>query len=242
MIFGLSTGCAAVGSDASNYNFVCEDGPPEQLSLLDVSTSGRDLDILAERLNAIQVDAERVADCDGSLTVVAWGGSASTSEVLYQGQIRVLGASEIGRDRKIPAAVDAVMEEVRGKLNALMQATPSGGEDLLAAFSIVSDFVRAGGADQSAFAVSIYADGIATEGSAQINRPGLSEARIEELIAEQSLPDLSGVPISMFGVGRIGGTAKPPQQVVETTQIYAQDLCAATGAECRTFSSTFSTD
>ena len=67
------------------------------------------LDILAERLNAIQVDAERVADCDGSLTVVAWGGSASTSEVLYQGQIRVLGASEIGRDRKIPAAVDAVM-------------------------------------------------------------------------------------------------------------------------------------
>ena len=82
LIFGLSTGCAAVGSDASNYNFVCEDGPPEQLSLLDVSTSGRDLDILAERLNAIQVDAERVADCDGSLTVVAWGGSASTSEVL----------------------------------------------------------------------------------------------------------------------------------------------------------------
>ncbi|MFZ9629951.1 MAG: hypothetical protein ACO3C1_11440 [Ilumatobacteraceae bacterium] len=232
-----------MGGDASNYNFVCEDGPPEQLSLLDVSSSGRDLGILAERLNAIQVDAERVADCDGSITVVAWGGSASTSEVLYQGQIRVLGASEIGRDRKIPAAVDAVMEEVRGNLNNLMQSTPSGGQDLLAAFSIVSDFVRAGGgANSSAVAVSIYADGIATEGSAQINRPGLSEARIEELIAEQSVPDLSGVPISMFGVGRIGGSAKPPQQVVETTQIYAQDLCEATGAECRTFSSTFSTD
>lgn len=235
-------GCSAVGGEASEYNFACEGSAPVQLSLIDISSSGRDIDILAERLNAVQVDAERVADCDGEITVVAWGGSASTSEVLYQGQIRLVGASEIGRDRKIPEAVENVMEEVRRTLNAVLGSRPSGGHDLLAAFSIISDFVRAAGANDANVTVSIYADGVSTEGSADINRPGLSEARLEELIAEQTLPDLAGVPISMFGVGRLGGTAKPPQQVVELTQTYAQMLCEATGADCRTFSSTFSAD
>lgn len=234
--------CSAVGGEASEYNFTCDAAPPVHLSLIDISTSGRDIDILAERLNAVQVDAERVADCDGEITVVAWGGSASTSEVLFQGQIRVVGASEIGRDRKIPAAVDAVMEEVRQSLGSVLTSRASGGHDLLAAFSIVSDFVRAAGRGDANIAVSIYADGVSTEGSADINRPGLSEARLEELIAEQTMPDLSGVPISMFGVGRLGGTDKPPQQVVDLTQVYAQMLCEATGAECRTFSSTFSAD
>ncbi|MEY4605902.1 MAG: hypothetical protein RLY45_662 [Actinomycetota bacterium] len=234
--------CSAVSGEASEYNFACDAAPPVQLSLVDISTSGRDIDILAERLNAVQVDAERVADCDGEITIVAWGGSASTSEVLFQGQIRVVGASEIGRDRKIPAAVDAVMDEVRQSLATVLGSRASGGHDLLAAFSIVSDFVRAAGGTDANIAVSIYADGVSTEGSADINRPGLSEARLEELIAEQTMPDLSGVPISMFGVGRLGGTDKPPQQVVDLTQAYAQMLCEATGAECRTFSSTFSAD
>jgi hypothetical protein len=237
-----ATSCSAVAGEASKYNFACEGGAPVQLSLVDISSSGRDIDILAERLNAVQVDAERVADCDGEITVVAWGGSASTSEVLFQGQIRVYGASEIGRDRKIPAAVDAVMDEVRRTLSTVLTSRASGGHDLLAAFSIVSDFVRASGSGDANVQVSIYADGVSTEGSADINRPGLSEARLEELIAEQTLPELGGVPISMFGVGRLGGTAKPPQQVVELTQAYAQMLCEATGAECRTFSSTFSAD
>lgn len=237
-----TTSCAGAGSRASDYNFRCSDIPLLQLSLLDVSASGRDRDILGERLNAIQVDAERVSDCDGELVVVAWGGSASSSEILFGGQIPVSGASEIGRDRKIPEAVEAVMEEIRASLNDMLPLTEASGHDLMAAFSIVSDFVRSRSAQSDGISVHIYADGVATEGSAQINIAGINDARVAEIVAEQDLPDLTGVNIELFGVGRVGGDAEPPQQVVDTTLGYAQSLCEATGADCSTFSSTFSTD
>jgi len=238
----LVSSCAAAGSQASDYNFRCDDTPLLQLSLLDVSASGRDRDILGERLNAIQVDAERVSDCDGELVVVAWGGSASTSEILFGGQIPVSGASEIGRDRKIPEAVEVVMEEIHDRLNEILPLTEASGHDLMAAFSIVSDFVRSRASQASTVSVHIYADGVATVGSAQINIAGINSARVEEIVAEQNLPNLTGVSIELFGVGRVGGGAEPPQQVVDTTLGYAQSLCEATGADCSTFSSTFSTD
>lgn len=242
-IVALASSCAAIGSRASDYNFACPDTPLLQLSLLDISASGRDRDILAERLNAIQVDAERVADCDGELVVVAWGGSASSSHTLYSSQMRVAGASEIGRDRRIPEVVGEVMSEVRGALNEILPATPASGLDMLAAFSIVSDFVRSKGVGTPGMAVHIYADGVSTEGTAQINVPGLNATRVQEIISEQgSFPQLTGVTIQMFGIGRVGGGSEPPQQVVDATLLYAQALCEATGATCSTYSTTFSTD
>lgn len=237
-----STSCAGAGSSASDYNFRCDDGPLLQLSLLDVSASGRDRDILGERLNAVQVDAERVADCDGELVVVAWGGSASSSEILFGGQIPVSGASEIGRDRKIPEAVEGVMEEIRDNLNDILPLSEASGHDLMAAFSIVSDFVRSRASQAAGISVHIYADGVATAGTAQINIAGINDSRVAEIVAEQNLPDLTGVSIELFGIGRVGGESEPPQQVVDTTLGYAQSLCEATGADCSTFSSTFSTD
>lgn len=235
-------GSACSTSEASDYTYSCGARPLLQLSLLDVSPSGRERSILGERLNAIQVDAERVADCDGELVVVAWGGSASTSQVLFANPIRTTGASEIGRDRRIPEAVNLVMDEIRGSLNNLLPVTRPGGHDLLAAFSIISDFVRSRSGQSLDLGVHVYADGIATTGSALINVPGLTEDRVDEIVAEQSMPDLKGITVEMFGIGRLGGDVRPPQQVVESTLYYAQALCEATGAACSTFSSTFSTD
>lgn len=238
----LLASCAAIGSRASDYNFDCPDVPLLQLALIDVSASGRDPEILGERLNAVQVDAERVADCDGELAVVAWGGSASSSRTLYSSQLRVSGASEIGRDRRIPEVVGEVMGEIRSALNDFLPSTPASGLDMLASFSIVSDFVRSRQADMAGISVHIYADGVATAGSAQVNVPGLSAARVAEIVAEQTLPDLRGVSIAMYGIGRVGGGSQPPQQVVDSTLLYAQSLCEATGAVCSTYSTTFSSD
>lgn len=228
------TGCR---SDASPYNFSCPELRLQQLDLLTVSADGRDLDLLGERLDAIQVDAERAADCDGQLIVVAWSESASTSAVLYSGSLTTTGATEVGRDRKIPEVVDGVMGEIRGSLNTLFAQDPAPGNDLVAAYSIISDFARSHPADSGTPRVNVYTDGISTVGSGSINRAFLTEEQVSAIVAEQSLPSLNGLELNFYGIGRVSGDDQPPQQVVATAIQYAQELCAATGAECSVFTS-----
>ena len=233
VLAGALTGCGAASN--SDYNFACPAQRLIQLSLLDVSADGRDETLLGERLDAIQVDAERVADCEGDLTVVAWSESSSTSAVLYKGSINTTGASEIGRDRRLPEVVSGVMNDIRGKLNDLFAKAPASGHDLVAAFSIINDFARSHSLATNTLSVHVFADGISTVGSGSINLPFLTSDQVATIVSQQQLPDLSDIEVSLYGIGRVGGADQPPQQVVAVATDYAQQLCNSTGAKCSVF-------
>ena len=231
----IVSACSPSGGNAGAFTYDCPEAGLVQVSLLDVSSSGRSERIVGERLDAVRVDAEYVADCEGTLIVQSWAGAASTAEVLFAGTIPIAAATEIGRDRKIPAAVDGVMDSIREKLNDALSRNGSLGSDLLGALSIVSDVVQQYGSTGELIHASVYSDAISTEGSAAINEPGLTATRVSDIVANQRLPRLEGTQIAFRGVGRVGGDVQPPQDYVDVVKIYATELCEATGAQCSAF-------
>lgn len=229
----LASCSGSLGSVSSAFDYECPEGASlVQVSLVDLSKGGLDETLIGERLDSVQVDAERVADCDGSLVVVSWAGSSASAEVLYDGSVPVAGATEIGKDRKIPDAVETVMEEIRTNLNGAIEVSGQQAGDLVGAFTVIADVVGREAGDGRAVWVNVYADGVSTGGDAPINDPNLTRSDVDALVAAQNLPGLEGVKIALRGIGRVAGSVQPPQDYIDLVQAYAMGLCEATGAAC----------
>ncbi len=223
----------SIGAGSGGFDYECPEGASlVQVSLIDLSKGGLDEALIGERLDSIQVDAERTADCDGSLVVVSWAGSSASAEVLFDGPVPVAGATEIGKDRKIPGAVTKVMEEVRASLNGAIETSGQQGGDLVGAFTVIADVVGREGGDDRAVWVNVYTDGVSTSGDAPVNDPNLSQSDVDSLVAAQNMPGLEGVTIALRGIGRVAGSVQPPQDYIDLVQTYAMGLCEATGAAC----------
>lgn len=227
-------------SSGGAFNYECPAEGLEQVSLVDVSASGRVDTILTERLNAVQVDAEMAADCDGSLVVVAWAGSSSSSKILFTGDIPISGATEIGKDRKIPEAVDKVMGEVRDAMNAALVELSPEQSDLSAGFALISDLTANARAQGLSTVAHVYTDAISTGGNARVNDPGITDESVDSLIGGLSLPDLNGVVVKLYGVGRVAGVPSPPQDYIDVIHRYASGMCEKTGADCSVFTTVVS--
>lgn len=224
-------GCGNVGS-ASEYNFECSDAETSLLSIVNLSAGARDEQILGERLNSIQVDVERALDCEARLTVIAWSSSSASSRTIFDGELATKGASEIGRDRKIADAANDVMSEMRDEFQAALEAIDGSSSDMTSAFSIASDFVQ--GLQEGVEAeVTIYADGISTTGLAQNNSPTMS---IEDMVGQFSTLstwNLGETPVSVLGIGRVGGVEQPPEDYVNKLRTYMTQMCEMASTNCR---------
>lgn len=231
----LLAGCSVESAQADDFGYECPTDGLVQISLLDISANGRNESILAERLDAVQVDVENTADCDGEIVVIAWAGSSSSSRVLFAGSIGTQGATEIGRDRKIPELAASVMADIKAELTLAFDEIPADSSDLIGGFYLISDVVQARAARSVQPVAHVYTDAISTGGTARINEPWITQQELATIVAAQTLPDLTGVSISIYGVGRVAGVTPPPQDYVQLVQDYARGLCARTGAECELY-------
>lgn len=237
-VVGLAACTSSGGS--GGYDWECPAQPLVQVQLIDVSTSGRNEVVLGERLNAVQVAAEKVADCEGKLVVIAWAGSSSASKVLFSGDIPIAGATEIGRDRKIGKAVAAVMTDVRSEISAAMTQLAPEKSDLAGAFYLLGDIFAANRGNGAEILAEILTDAISTGGASPINDPGLTKDKVYALVAGENLPSLEGVSVAVRGVGRVAGAPAPPQDYIQLVQEYASGMCVKTGAECSVFTTVMS--
>lgn len=226
--------CASGGGSGS-FDYDCPADGLVEVSLVDISASGRNEVILGERLDAVQVAGEKAADCDGELVAIAWSGSSSSSKILFSGTIPIAGATEIGRDRKIPAAISKVMDEIRSNLSVALKDIAPDKSDLAGAFYLLGDVASARAGQGKVLEVNVFTDAISTGGNTRINDPGLTKDRIQAIVAAQSLPTLEGMNVSIRGVGRVAGVAPPPQDYIQLVQEYASGMCAKTGANCSIF-------
>lgn len=227
-------GCST-GSGSTTFDYDCPEGDLTVSVLLDVSASGRNEIIMEERLNSLQVSAEKAADCDASFVAIAWSGSSSSSKTLFSGEIPIAGATEIGRDRKIPGAVKKVMSEVRDNLSTALKEIPGDKSDFLGALYLLNDIVASRGSADAVVEADLLTDAISTGGNARINDPGLTAERVRAVVEAQTLPSLEGVAINVRGVGRVAGVTPPPQDFIQLVQEYASGMCERTGAECSVF-------
>lgn len=225
----LAAGCSTTSVGAFNYD--CPEGKLVQLSLLDLSSSGRTEDVLGERLDAIQVDAERVADCGGTLVVMAWSSSSAASTTLFRGDLATSGATEIGRDRKIEKIVSETMESIRTALTGAFGKIDPTGSNLTGAFALAAD-QKLSLRDNEYLEVRIYGDAISTVGSDSINDPMITVEEVNLLANNLAPIDLNGVSVTMVGVGKTGGAVQPPQDYINVVRAYADAVCRHSEATC----------
>lgn len=229
-------GCSSMGASSGDYDYDCPDGELAQLTLMNLSNGARDEQITDERLDAVQVDVERSFDCEAQFTLAAWSSSSASAVVLYEGQLSTVGASEIGRDRKIKEAVEEVMGEIRSALEEALSSIDGSKSDMTAAFAIAADRFQTASTDVQR-RLTILADGISTTGSAENNSPTLTEDEMIALAKTLRPVDLSGVEVALLGVGRIAGSEQPPEDYVAKLRVYLTEMCGLTGATCRVASS-----
>lgn len=231
-----TAGCSSAGSSSGDYDFDCPEGGLAQVTLVNVSNGARDEVILAERLDAVQVDVERAFDCEAQFTLAVWSSSSASTVILFDGKLSTTGASEIGRDRKIKEATNEVMDEIRTKMEESLGSIDGSKSDMTAAFAIAADRFQVTPAGV-AKRVTILADGVSTTGSAENNSPSLTEDDMISLAQTLNPVDLSGAEISILGVGRISGTEQPPEDYITKLRVYLTEMCGLTGASCRVASS-----
>jgi len=225
----LAAGCSTDSVGAFNYK--CPEGKLVQLSLLDLSSSGRTEDILNERLDAIQVDAERVADCGGTLVITAWSLSSAASTTLFHGDLTTSGATEIGRDRKIDDLISETMDSIRASLTGAFGKIDPTGSNLSGGFALAAD-QKLSLLDDEYLEVRIYSDAISTVGNDSINYPTISVEDVNVLVNNLAPIDLIGVSVTMVGVGKSGGSIQPPQDYINVVRAYADAVCQHSGAIC----------
>ncbi len=232
MLFFALAGCDSKAPVSFNYQ--CPENNLVQLDLIDLSSSGRTKDILDERLKAIQLDVERVTDCEGTFTVVAWSVSSSASFTVFQGTLSTSGSTEIGRDRKIPKAVAQTMVEIRGGLTEALTKVDPVGSDLFGAFSLAEDQNKILGEDEH-LEINIFTDAITNVPPGSVNQSGLSEDQVIQLAERASQINLRDVQVKLIGIGKTGvEVPQPPQDYILFLRSYAEAMCNNTQAKCIT--------
>jgi hypothetical protein len=232
MLFFALAGCDSKAPVSFTYS--CPEQQLVQLDLIDLSSSGRTKDILDERLKAIQLDVERVTDCEGTFTVVAWSVSSSASFTVFQGTLSTSGSTEIGRDRKIPKAVAQTMVEIRGGLTEALTKVDPVGSDLFGAFSLAEDQNKILGEDEH-LEINIFTDAITNVAPGSVNQSGLSEDQVIQLAERTSQINLKDVQVKLIGIGKTGvEVTQPPQDYILLLRSYAEAMCKNTQAKCLT--------
>jgi hypothetical protein len=78
----------------------------------------------------------------------------------------------------------------------------------------------------------VYSDMIATTGLLNMNNPDFDAEALTANLGAAGLPDLSGVSVSISGVGVVSGPNQPPTDFVDAARLVATRLCEATDAAC----------
>lgn len=197
----------------------------EALAFLDLTASGRDEAILADRLDVLQVELERVADCEGRATVIGFTSSTAAHSLLLDHSFDGDGATEIARDRNIPDQISSAMAEIRENIDLSLDKLPADGTDVNAIFLLAAD--RLGSIDPAS-TVELYGftDGITTTGTINVDQPDLTPEQAIELADTAVAANLSGITrVEIRGIGKVAADAQPPTDYVTAVTAHVTELC-----------------
>lgn len=226
---GLLAGCTATPpGDLGRLQSTlasCPDG--KQLSsynAVDGSSSARDTAIARESLAYLKSQVEKVAVCGGHVEIVAFGTNSVTAPI-YEGDLRVPGATDLARLRRVPALVDEVMAEVTRNYEPAITLLPDGGTDVTGLLRLFEEAAEV--RPDMQLEATVLTDGLTNQGVV-IDRV-LDAEEAAALADSVTVPQLPGVSVSVVGLGRVTGDPLPSDFIEGMKSFYTR-LCANTGA------------
>lgn len=225
--------CGSMSHAAGGYDYddTCPDNTLLTIVDFDLTASGRDEALLAERLDDAQIEIERTADCGGRLIAGAHSNSSAATVTLLDIELHPEGATEIARDRKLGPLVDDTMDQLRSEIEAAMDRLPADGSDLTAAMRFVSDQASRHASDTTTIDVTIYTDAISNVGPLALNEPGATLDDAARTAAAAPDPATAGInELRIEGVGHVAGTNQPPSDYVDVITTQTRAYLDRTGA------------
>lgn len=229
----LVTGCQAGsprGELAKNQQILasCDPSkPPASLVEIDGTGSSASDAIVAERMTAVESIVRRTAVCSGHLRVIVFSSSSAATTVLFNGSLRMHGATENARLKRVPDAVADVMDKVRQAYGPAVAALPQSGSDITSVYRLGAEWIAQLG---GLYRLHLYVltDGFQTIG-VDLGTRALSTQEAEALADQVTVPELPGASVVVAGLGRIAEGA-PASSVVEGLVAYYDALCRKTAA------------
>lgn len=227
-------GCGSISSSrgelANNQRILatCDpSAPPASLVEIDGTGSSASDAITAERMTAIEAIVRRTTICSGHLRVILFSASSAASTTLFDEPLRLDGATDNARLKRVPGVVADVMTKIRQGYGPAAAALPGGGSDITAQYRLAAEWIGQVGGN---FQLHLYllTDGFQTVGVA-LDARALSKAEAAALAGQVSVPELPGASVVVAGLGRVAGSP-PPSAVVEGLVAYYDALCQKTGA------------
>jgi hypothetical protein len=215
----------------------CPDGPLDVTVDVDGSGSQDGARISSQALEVVTGQAMWVAACGGRLRVMVFATNASETAVVFDESLRVEGATKIARLRRVPDRVEKVTVLVEEAYRQALMSLPRDGSDVMSQFGLAHEHA-AGLSDGTAVSWIVVTDGLDTTvpGLADVN---VTTDRAAELAMTVPIPDLSGIDVSVVGVGRTTGDRLPTSAIDGLKRFYT-DVLAASGATSVTVATDYS--
>ena len=201
--------------------------PPAALVEVDGTGSSASDQITEERMQTIESIATRTAVCSGHLRVLVFSSSSAASATLFDGSLKMAGATDNARLRRVPAAVADLMAKVRAAYAPAVAALPQNGSDITAQYRLASEWVQQLGGLYR-LNLTILTDGFQNVG-VDLGAHPLGTQEAVALADKVAVPKLLGASVVVAGLGRIAkGT--PSSAMVEGLVAYYDELCHRSSA------------
>lgn len=227
----LLAGCTstATGELGENQKLLaaCPPGMPlDSFVLVDGSGSSDSPAITGERLSTIEAIARKTAVCGGHLTVRAFSSGSAATTLIYDSELSLPGATDNARLRRVPAAVDQAMGDVKSEYREAIASLPGGGSDISGVYRLLGE--EAAQRNGMRLEATILTDGLNNIGVSLDHTPTTDEAiALADSVSVPKLP--AGAEITVVGLGRVAGDPLPSTFVEGLVSFYDR-LCANTGA------------
>jgi hypothetical protein len=237
-VVAAATGCSAgsspggeLGEDQQLLAQCDPAAPPASFVQIDATGSSNTDAILGERMAAIESVVRRTAVCSGYLRVIVFTASSAATAALFDGQLRLDGATDNAKLKRVPELVSSTMDQIKQAYGPAVAGLSGRGSDITAQLRLASEWIgQLGGSYQ--LNLYLFTDGFQNVG-VDLGARALSRQEAEALANQAAVPQLSGASVVVAGLGRVAGNP-PSSSVVEGLVAYYDALCRkTTAAECR---------
>ncbi|GAB25407.1 hypothetical protein GOPIP_081_00460 [Gordonia polyisoprenivorans NBRC 16320 = JCM 10675] len=207
----------------------CADSRHSSLIASDESRTSRGATSQPVRLQVIRDEVARTAVCGGHVRVTVFSGSV-VGQVVFDGDLTTVGATETSRLRKVPKLVDQTMATIGRRLPPARASLPGDGTDITGQYEVAAEyFAQQSPSGRATRVFSVLTDGISTV-PAEVANPGLTVARAQQLAETETPAKIPGVNVRMIGVGRTADGEQLPSSYVDAVKTFQSAVCAKTDA------------